>query len=169
MEVLPCSIHENMGDKFDLGHCDWRENVGHCNACYQRAMFRAMNAGNYITWGDVESYRDQYRESLKTPEEKAAEMVVKEKAAKEMTVKAHLCHMKLAFVSRKGALKRVPVPCKYFCHGGVFGAPTPGGGTWVEGCEAHLKGLCPAYHPDEPEWAEMVAAAKAKKSGAWRR
>ncbi len=123
-------------------------------------------------WGDIESYCDEYRESIKTPEQKAAEMVAKETAAKKMVVKAHLCHMENAFVNRKGTLKRIPVPCKYFCHKGEYGTPTPGGGIWVDGCEAHLKGICPAYHPDEREWAETVAADKARKSnktGSWRR
>lgn len=126
-------------------------------------------------WGDIEGYREEYREMLKTPEEKMVEEAAKKKAAKDMTVKAHLCHMEIAFVNRKGVLKRVPVPCKYFCHKGEYGVPTPGGGTWVEGCEAHLKGMCPAYHPDEREWEEMIAADKARKAagggktGTWRR
>lgn len=171
MGVSPCSAHRD--DRY--GVVCWRETVGACEACYKWALFESLNPNGYITWGDVESYRDEYRESLKTPEEKAAEEVAKEKAAKEMVVKAHLCHMEGAFKDRKGNLKRIQRPCKYFCHKGVYGDPTPGGGTWVAGCEAHLKGLCPAYHPNEPEWPKMVEEDKARKeagggkTGNWRR
>lgn len=154
MEVLACGTHD---------HIEWMENVGHCKACYMWAMTRSLNSETHIGWGDIEWFCEQYLESLKTPEQKAAEMVAKEKATKDMTVKAHLCHMENVYVNRKGALKRVPLPCKYFCYKGVYGAPTPGGGTWADGCEAHLKGLCPAYHPDEPEWNNIVATHKNRK------
>ena len=170
MGASPCSAHRD--DRF--GVVCWRETVGACEACYTWALFESLKSDSYITWGDIESYRDEYRESLKTPEEKAAEEAAKEETAKKMTVKAHLCHMENAYVNRAGVLKRIRVPCKYFCHKGVIGAPTPGGKNWVAGCEAHLKKLCPAYHPDEKEWGEVVAEHEAKKAsgggkaGRWR-
>ena len=157
MEVLPCSTHS---------HFEWRETVGACDACYMQALFRSTIASdfNVMSWGDIEGHREEYRESLKTPEGKAAEEAAKVEKRNEMKVEAHFQHLKNAYVNRKGAVKKIDRPCKYFCHHGEYGRPTPGGEGWVEGCSAHLKGLCPAQHPDELGWAMAVEKDKEFKA-----
>jgi len=155
MEVLPCSAHN---------HFEWRETVGACNACYMWALSRSTYASG-MTWGDIEVYREEYRESMKTPEEKTVEEAVKKEKSQEMKFEAHFQHLRNAYVDhRKGTVKKIDRPCKYFCHHGEYGRPTPAGEGWSAGCAAHLKGLCPAYHPDEKGWEEAVEKDKAYKA-----
>ncbi len=159
MEILPCVTHNS-----------WENMVGPCDACYLWALSRSTMSSDNMSWGDVLSFREDYLESLKSPEEKAAEEAAKKKATEEMVVNAHLCHVENAYVNRKGQVKKISVPCRYFCHQGNYGVPAPAGNGWIEGCHAHTKGICPAIHPDEPDWDKVVAADKVRKAGGktWR-
>lgn len=49
--------------------------------------------------------------------------------------------------------EKVMKPCKYYCHDGILGNPTPASGRWEAGCQHYNKdGDCQYIHPDEHEW-----------------
>lgn len=150
MEVLPCVTHNN-----------WGEMIGPCNACYMWALFRSTVSSDYMTWGDVISIQEEYLESLKSPEEKAADEVVKVK--KDHTRILQVYEYKLnTYADRKGKVNEIDSPCKYFCHGGEYGVPTPANGPWKAGCQNPAK--CPFRHPDHPRWSLAVEADKLRKA-----
>jgi len=129
-----------------------------------------------ILWGDIVLDWERAALAAETPAERAARL--DREAAEERKRIAAIKASEVAKVDvvvacmravEPSAKSRLPIhrhglkPCRYFCQDGVLGKPAPAqkdpksGMWWPAGCAPHLKKRCEFFHPDEPEWALIVA------------
>ncbi|NBO60995.1 MAG: hypothetical protein EBU82_08500 [Flavobacteriia bacterium] len=142
-------------------------------------FFRATDAG--LFWGDILIAEEMAALDAETPAQRAARL--DREAAEERRRVAAIQQSEKAKVNdvvsamraiEPSAKSRLPIhrhglkPCRYFCYQGVLGRPNPAekdpksGMWWPAGCAPHLKKKCEFFHPDEPEWA-LIVAGKAQQ------
>lgn len=164
-------------------HKYWQEHLD-CICCQGRAAYMSVEWKGYggPSWGYIISMVDQYVEDQKTPEQKQKEREEREEDTRQGIISYFLQKQEFRYmkkvpvgnnkehsgrknkkVEKVEVLVRIRRPCKYFCHKGVYGAEMPGDRIYPSGCTAHKNHLCPAYHPDEPEWNEIVEEDKQRK------
>ncbi len=138
------------------------------------AMLRAEDRG--VLWGDIMMEIEAQMLAAETPAERSARL--DREAAEERRIKASIKQAEVNKVEsvvscmrsvEPSAKARLPIhrhglkPCRYFCHDGVLGKAAPAQQDpkskmwWPAGCAPHLKKKCEFFHPDEPEWALIVA------------
>jgi len=137
-------------------------------------FFNAEDAG--ILWGDIIMEMEYAAKASETAAERSARLdrEAAEERKRAAAIKASEVSKVESVVSAMRAIEpsaksRLPIhrhglkPCRYFCQDGVLGKPAPAqkdpksGMWWPAGCAPHLKKRCEFFHPDEPEWALIVA------------
>jgi hypothetical protein len=167
------------------------ERPHHANACpghcrqhplvddLVRLFLTAEDMG--LTWGDIMMEEDDRARAAETPAERTARL--DRQAAEERRTAAAIKASELAKVEAvvAGMRKVEPSaksmhpchrtglkPCRYFCQDGILGKAAPAqrdprsGMLWPAGCAPHLKKRCEFFHPDEPEWALIMAGKTAQ-------
>jgi hypothetical protein len=89
-------------------------------------------------------------------EEESAEAKAKKAAALEMKfmqMQAAARQFETAKRAQKTCEGKIACPCKWWCHHGIAGMPTPGNGKWKDGCS--IDG-CMYLHPQDKDWAKAV-------------
>jgi hypothetical protein len=134
-----------------------------------------------LLWGDIIMEWDAAQKAAETPAQRAARLdreaaeerrrvaaIKASEAAKVETVVASMRAIEPSAKSRLPIHRHGLKPCRYFCQDGVLGKPAPAqrcpksGMLWPAGCAPHLKKRCEFFHPDEPEWALIVAGKSAE-------
>jgi hypothetical protein len=154
--------------------------VVHNNALTNDPLLKELKLALYTgeLWGDIVLRWEDEEFARLSAADKAASLAAKAAASIAASEKLqaglisyHVQKQASLYKDRSGKLvKTVMRPCKWFCHGGVVGCPTPGGKGWASGCQAHREGSCPWVHPDQHEWAEIAMAkmAPADRDVNWR-
>lgn len=159
------------------GHCSQHPLIDDLMAAFNRAQDMGL------LWGDIIMEWDEAQKAAETPAERTARL--DREAAEDRKRAAAIRASEIAKVEtvvasmraiEPSAKSRLPIhrhglkPCRYFCHDGVLGKAAPAqrcpksGMLWPAGCAPHLKKRCEFFHPDEAEWALIVAGKASEVS-----
>ncbi len=182
-EEWPCRCsdpaHALDGGYYSCSHGEWlivpnkTEAETEAASLFSGATFdlgRANSLG--LLWGDLVMAWEARALQSETPAQKAVRLAEAAKREAQMEagiVSYHVSKCRELYKDKTGQLKKMVMkPCKWFCHDGILGKPTPGGKGWKAGCQAHHDHSCPWVHPDQPEWQELMKGTSAASKAAGR-